>query len=508
MKNHKRIDDLLVDYLCSHYEPEDYNKIIMENGLLFVLKEYDVLNLETAAINHDELANNKVVSIINKKYIEEIVSNLNANNIIPWCFKGHVLQSLLYDDNCIRPAGDIDLYVENDDFSRSVSVIENLGFVLCESRDRSHHYRFRKGHMVLELHRRFFNPFTEIDESVFSEENVILCNDFPYKYKTLNYTLTLLHLIYHLYMDACLSRINLLYAFEYHTVPAIPRFFFRAYEIALFAYLYNDKIEWKKIIDNINSQNLRSVFQGAIKGIDRIFYNVFPYEFMNAINRIIYMKDERDYVYDTIKKLDQVERIAFLTEYIKQNRNTSANRIELNRGQKMLVCDNSQTVYDGQSLLAEVFMNNNEFGVVVTFIVLADCFSFSEENEYEPLNNEGVHILLCSAIKGTYSNLFIFLKNQNNKICPIVFDLKNNKKLEENCINASFEFTNGGYSLSIKLNQKYLYEKGLDENFYFGFVISNCDKQSQFRKNEIISSSIPKEWYNPAYHYEIIVNHI
>lgn len=98
------------------------------------------------------------------------------------------------------------IYISPNNFNNALKILFKLGYCLVDNTTilNKHHVSLHKDKVVVELHKNIFNPFTEIDES-YLRANIrtyVLDNQNVF---TFNITATLLHLIYHLYMDTYLA---------------------------------------------------------------------------------------------------------------------------------------------------------------------------------------------------------------------------------------------------------------------------------------------------------------
>ena len=95
---------------------------------------------------------------------EEITNIFNANNINHVFFKGSVL-SKIYDDPSVRTRGDIDLYIDSNDFNKAKSLLIENGYILDTGViDCMHHESVTKNGIEIELHFRMFD--SDMDKKV------------------------------------------------------------------------------------------------------------------------------------------------------------------------------------------------------------------------------------------------------------------------------------------------------------------------------------------------------
>lgn len=128
----------------------------------------------------------------------KICQMLNSYEIEYITFKGVVLAHALYNNVYERYFRDIDLYVDENYFDKSYKLLLNAGYKLYITNNSSmeHHIILTNKKVVVELHRKIFNPYLNIDETYF-KKNISTQQLFGNKIVTFNTTSTLLHLLYH-----------------------------------------------------------------------------------------------------------------------------------------------------------------------------------------------------------------------------------------------------------------------------------------------------------------------
>ena len=200
------IEEQLKFFLDNNFNDEDKFSLIKANGLSAIMENY-YSEYPLSEFARNMKSNNRVIHIVKQGQMVKLIKDFNHNDISVLYFKGEVLQSLLFENVDVRPAGDIDIYVVPDKFNTAMSVLKENGFVFRNSNtiNNNHHVQYVKGHIKLELHKNLFNPFTKINETIFFDHLI------PYQCKgysclTFDKTATILHLFYHLYMDTLLSQ--------------------------------------------------------------------------------------------------------------------------------------------------------------------------------------------------------------------------------------------------------------------------------------------------------------
>lgn len=278
------IEEQLKLFLDNKFKDEDKFSLIKTNGLSAIMANY-YRDYSLSEFAKKMKSNNRVIHIVKQQQMAKLVKDFTHNDISVLYFKGEVLQSLLFENIDLRPAGDIDIYVVPDKFNTAMSVLRENGFVFRNSNtiNNNHHIQYVKGYIKLELHRNIFNPFTKINETIFFDHLVSYqCKE--YNCLTFDKTATILHLFYHLYMDTLLSKHNFDTIME-NNISMAKRFLFRAYEIAKYVFIFKDQIEWDQINSDITSQKLCVYFKNMIIMINYIFPEILPELFLNSVHK-------------------------------------------------------------------------------------------------------------------------------------------------------------------------------------------------------------------------------
>lgn len=496
----------LLSYIGQNFEDENVKEILLKNSLLGVVFENSALdNDEKNILFYNRLIKKKHMSVSLK--IQNILQN---NDIKCIFFKGLFLSQKLYNDPLKRISADIDLYVHKKDYYAALKILLHSGFILINKKylKNNHHIAITDGEILIELHKNILNPFTMIDEKyIVSNIDTIKIENNPFQ--TFDTTATLLHLIYHLYMDTSLTVIGLYDILTKKNIPKTKRFLYRAYEIALFSEKYYNQIKWEEIIGDIKKQKLRIIFKKMVMDILEIFPNIFPEFFLQAIYQLDYIEDERDQLYKfiidfEIEANDNIDSI--LTNYIDVNWNKRAEKnIHKKAGESILLTKKFMGEKNNQDLSCSIETETITEGLRIIFKISNDDFCISEINDYNTLGSDGVHLLLCGTEEYSYNSIFFFPKLIDGKIKVVVCDVLNSKNtiLDNDLINADFYKTNSNYTIIATIKDKFLEENHLQTYFYIGLVISNCSSKTHYRNNQLILSEKESEWYNPVYFAKI-----
>lgn len=496
-----KCDEQILYYLENNYKTlNDKNNILIENSLPFHLYP-DFENKSTKK----SILSNRIYELATQKEIAKINKVFFKNNISAIFFKGLVLSHQLYPKTYMRKVGDIDLFVLEGSFETAANILLNLGYNFSkpEKMSADHHVVLNNDMFFIELHKSIYHPMIGVEENYLkSNINLMKIND--ESLLTFNTTATLLHLIYHLYMDTYLSAGSLYNIFANKTIPKAGRFFYRAYEIALFSEKYYNQIKWEDIIKDIKKQKLRISFKKMIMDILEIFPNTFPESFIDMVFQHEYIEDERDQLYKflinaEIKTNDNIDSI--LSDYIDVNWDKRIGKnIHKKSGESILLTKKSE---DGENedISCNVETKKTTEGLRIIFKVSNSDLSISEINDYNTLGSDGVHLLLCGTEKYSYKSIFFFPKLIDDEIKIVVCDVLNNKNtiLGDDLINADFYKTDNNYTIIANIKNRFLEENHLKTYFYMGLVISDCNSETHYRKNQLILSEIESYWYNPVY---------
>ncbi len=490
---------ILKNYIIKKYGLDDFQNIVNNNRLQCFFIE-DPLN--------SMFLSNKANVISLKNELIKTTSNFQNKGIKYITFKGVVLANRLYDNIYIRCFSDIDIFVNPENFDKALTILYEDGYSLryLESLQGLHHIVLKKGTIVLELHKNILNPFTKIDETYMREhtENVVISNQ---KIRTFDITATLIHLIYHLYMDTCLSSNNI-YAINTNKSYGIAkRFLYRAYEIALFAEKYCKDIKWNDIISDIKTQKLRIVFKYMFEDILEIFPNAFPAKLVDVINSLEYVSEQNDDVYKiirTAKAVNDNNGDLLLSKYIDENWNYNNTATYKHLGECFKISKPvGEEPSENKTLSCELLIDRCKEGISLQFTVSDDDFYVSDYNNFGTLESDGVHLLLCGTQKYTYMSIFLVPKIKNDSIEVFAYDVLNNTVIDSMDIQARIQKYDDYYVLQAVLSNEFLSKHEIDKYFYVGFVISDCDRETKYRKNALVSAEPASEWYNPLHFLKV-----
>ena len=462
----------------------------------------------------DKNAHISIIRNNRSKYTYNLYTLLNIrdvfckNNIPLITFKGMSLAKMLYQDRTIRPVGDIDIYVGKEQFETAINLLFGIGFSLKKANglDNVHHVVLTNKYTIIELHRHILTPLIGVSEKYLLNHTGNLTIN-KVQIKTFDVTATLLHLIYHLYMDTYLASNNIYFFTNRKQFGIAKRFIFRAYEIALFAEKYFKDIKWNDIISDIKIQKLRIVFKYMAEDILEIFPNVFPAKLVDVINSLEYVSEQNDDVYKIIRtaKAAHDNNVDFvLSKYIDENWNCNNTATCKHLGECFEISKPvGEEPCKNKTLSCELLIDRCEKGISLQFTVSDDDFYISDYNNFGTLESDGVHLLLCGTQKYTYMSIFLVPKIKNDSIEVFAYDVLNNTVIDSMDIQARIQKYDDYYILQAVLSNEFLSKHEIDKYFYVGFVISDCDRETKYRKNALISSDPETEWYNPLHFLKV-----
>lgn len=502
------ITTMLIDYLNKKYG-EDALSVISQNALYYILgdKYVEFDNSDITSIKR-----RRAIMALNQNALLKITEWFYSNEINYINFKGVVLSNRLYNNSTSRNAGDIDIFVNKKDYDRAYQILLDKGYVLKYENGytNQHHIVLKNNTSVVELHRNIYHPAINIDETYLRNhlDVIRICNN---PVCTFNTTATLLHLIYHLYMDFWLESGDMYYFLTKKRFPKVGRFLYRAYEIALFSSKYYDEISWIDIQNDILNQKLRLVFKKMILDITDIFVDIFPQSLMETVLVIDYVDDDRDQLYKYLMetKVEQndenIEDI--LCRYIEENWLIhKENNISKRVGESIILIKKEQGNID-TSLSCIINTKKIANGIEVSFVVSDDDFCFSEENNYDIRASDGIHLLLCSTDKYSYSSIFFFPKRIDGAIKVVVCDMLNKKAvINDALLKSEFVELENGYIITAILSNEFIKNNHLTTHFYMGVVVSDCSNDTKRRKNQLVLSDDETQWYNPIHFARIDVD--
>lgn len=503
--NNIMISDLnILKYITTNQKDiEDYDDVVLKNDLpLHLIKNQNVIR--------EKLLSNKIYEVLTVREVSKIKNAFFKCRISPIFFKGIFLGRQLYEQSYVRRLGDIDIFVSEDVFNVAADILLDLGYIFSKSEKMAakHHVVFNNDLFFVELHKYIYHPMLSLNELYLTSNctSIILSNE---NFLTFDISATVLHLIYHLYMDTYLTYGSLYFVLVNRKIPKANRFLYRAYEISLFSEKYFEIINWEDIENDVSTQKLRIIFKKMIFDILEIFPNAFPKSFVDTVCKINYVDDGRDQLYKyfldrgIINNSESFDNS--LSNYINDNWKA---RIEKNIYKKVgetISLTKESSDETKQNLNCAIDTEKTIEGLKIVFRVSNDDFYISETDNYDTQASDGVHLLLCGTEEYSYNSIFFFPKQIDGEIRVVVCDVLNNRNqiLTDDLIKAEFSKTENDYTITAMLSNKFLKKNNLNSYLYMGLVISDCSSETHRRKNQLILSEEDSQWYNPTYFAKI-----
>ncbi len=224
---------------------EEKKRYLNNDNLIYLLAEEFKVEL-----TFDDIvkSNMKILFAGFQGVLLKIAATFEENDISYIMFKGISLACALYDEPYRRSIGDIDIFVEPNIYNRALELLIRMNYkIKYESGiENPHHIVLTNDKVTIELHKHIINPEMRIDEK-YLLSHVRKSKISGGEITTFDTTATLLHLLYHLYMDTCLNSENLYSILINKKIPQTNRFLYRAYEISLFSEKYFNEIKWEDI---------------------------------------------------------------------------------------------------------------------------------------------------------------------------------------------------------------------------------------------------------------------
>lgn len=503
-------NELLVRYLNRQYvDDESIAKVTNDNALYFSTAHLFGIDIEEkSSYNKNKLRYDLLL-----ESLAEIQNLFSVSNISFLLFKGVVLANRLYDKPQKRYVGDIDVFVDKKDFPAALTLLIRLGYSFWDEKSlyNEHHIVLVRDGVIIELHRKIFNPVLEINET-YLLKNTVSFSFSKYVIQTFDITATLLHLIYHLYVDTYWSH-SLHSVLNSAKAPKTKRFLYRAYEIALFSEKYGDEIKWAHIVNDLKHQKLRVFFKKMIQDIIAIFPNAFPDSYLQVVNNKAYIDDEHDIWCKRLLESTGVhEDLGFiLSGFIDDYWNKrSIENVHIKAGERFIL--NNLFIKDDEEdnykLTCEVFTEKSDSDLKLTFKITNDDFCFTKIDDYDTTASDGIHLMLFGTEKYSYNSIYIFPKIINGEVKAIPVDVKHSERLvmDASLVDTTCKYANGNYTVTVMLKNKFLRDNHLNKYFYMGLIVVDCSTKTKKRKAELILSDIYDEWYNPTYYAKIEID--
>lgn len=486
----------------------EHNIILTQENMIFYLKNN--LKIDKKISNKEFALIGQLDFLRTKNIILDLIDIFQKNDISYLMFKGLVLSKKLYKNPYCRPAGDIDIFVDYVNYDIAIKKLILSGYEPYNDihAENIHHIVFYKNNYIIELHKNILNPFTNIDETYIRNHTEKISIDGT-DVTTFDNTATLLHLIYHLYMDSVNQLESLYSVYSKKIFSKGSRFLYRAYEIALFSEKYYNDINWEDFKKDILNQKIKIVFKKMISDIVEIFPDVFPDDVLEAIYNMKFAECEKDLFYNAYyeefpidsKELPDNFLARFIEESWKKRRDKN---IVKNIGDSLYF---EESTDENFKLTCTVNSYRKSDDIILKFCVSKNDFYCSEENEYSTHKSSGVHIILCGTEGNSYNynSIFFTPKQNNGNVVLISRDLINDTNIEDDLIKAQIDIHEDKYIITAIFTNKFLKQNNIEKHFYMGLVISDCSSKTKERKCTLISTEDKSRWYDPTCYIKFIL---
>lgn len=502
------VNEVLVSYLKKQCGDKDSTiKHLEENTLIFPIAYLFGIDIEK---QFSYKINKFRYDYIVKRYVEiqELFSEANINTIL---IKGIALANRLYDKPQKRSVGDVDIFVDEMDFSTALTLLIRAGYDFCDKKTfyNEHHVALIRENVLVELHKSIYNPILTVNEK-YLLKHITPFSFSEHTIQTFDITATLLHLIYHLYQDTYWSHYSLHSVLTSEKIPTTRRFLYRAYEIALFSEKYYNEIKWDHIIDDLKQQKLRVFFKKMICDIVAIFPNAFPNSYIQVVDHIAYIDDEHDVwcrrLIESTCSQEDLKFIlsSFIDDYWEKH---SLQNIHIKAGEsftlnKPYIKDEED---DNYKLTCQVSTERTNEDLRLTFKVTNTNLCLTAADNYDTAASDGIHLMLFGTEKYSYNSIYIFPKIINGEAKAIPVDVKHSERsvMDTSLVDTTCEYAEGYYTVMLILKNKFLQDNKLSRYLYMGLIVVDCSIETNKRKAELVLPNDYNEWYNPTYFAKI-----
>lgn len=441
LNNMSDINQKLIEFLKNNYTEENILKEIQKNSLQYILSDLVSSNTLQCIAHRLRYRNHQ-------KELLCIVSEFNQRDVPYIVFKGIVLGKQLYNDPLVRNAGDIDVFVNEQYFKEALYILFDLGYQYKDSNSKNnkHHIELVRDSIVVELHHDFFTPIFGLSTKYLQEHNMQIVID-NQSVTTLDVTATFLHLLYHLYMDQRFTTENnsnyLFFVNGSYKVKA-KRFLFRAYEISLYVELFGNEIKWQDIIQDIFMQNLTIDFNHVICKIQEIFGEIFPKQFVEALNQKSWTISTNGAINEYMSWRDTAESIN-LSDFILSTRKNFqclhySQEIEINDSSEIILNPYGTYIIGGEHIHApneisyKLKVDTVKEGLTLTITICdTDLLPWHNALQFKS-DSDNISIILVSLNQYSFVHYTIYFVKTDSGIEARVFDcIKNSWIINANC---------------------------------------------------------------------------
>lgn len=515
------VNDVLYKYLTETYG-DKANNITEQNELQLIFKE-------TAPIYTEQYIINKVHEVYRKKVLYATNDLLVKHGITPIHFKGVTLSHMLYDDPYTRSVGDIDIYVNEKDYSRALEILFSNGYTLFED-VVGHHVSLLKDDICVEVHSNFVKDYIDFDPLYFTETAVDITVD-NIKLKTLSVTATLIYLFYHNYMHlvGMRSYYNIdLTMYTFCMIEIYDAIYHRYYDAALLIEKYGDEILWDDFVDIIYTKSLHYEFGYIIQEFNNIF-NLIPKDIYNKLINKDYTASEDGNIKYEIEFLHRKSYPALSNDelyhrYISDKWDSRMNiSCPQSDNRKAIVQLSTYTEYISENdstpedISAYYEMNIDDENLYLTIHVtdnvlifrndlnnyqMAERYKYYEATDYIDIK------IINSAGKYNYSGITLLPHYVNDGITVTAFYIFDGRCSDiSESVKSEINLTDDDYIVKTSIALKYIQVQNQINNcFYIDVAIQDCDDVSVGRKTTLSSHNRAYAWYDPRGYCKVTIS--
>ena len=155
--------------------------------------------------------------------------------------------------------------------------------------------------------------------------------------------------------------------------------------------------------------------------------------------------------------------------------------------------------------MCEVCYNYSDAETIIIFNINKVKKDFVYSDNFEPLENDGIHLLLCTVNPFEYKSVFVFFRQDKGELLAIPYEINENRIVGEGELKCRIIDGERKFILEVKVNNDCLFGERDRCELYFGYVISVCDSQKKSRCMSWVLTDEEKNWYNPLYFRKLIL---
>lgn len=500
-----KVDDI---FLENAKKKEDVCRYLDENSLFLYFGDKIELNSKAREYFDSRLEQNKVIEVYRFIEILKIDKAFRNVGINPVFFKGSLLARILYEDkHYLRMAGDIDLWVNPENFDGALNILYELGYVLDyeETLFDEHHIMMENGKFLVELHHNIIDPRMGIDET-YLLSNIVEFEANNHKLLTFSLSATLLHLIYHIYADIIMNTGFRGFYVNGKILDLPERFDYRAYDIVRFIELYNDKILWEDLIDDIRNQNLDVIFYCFIRYINDI-YDVFPESFIfevknkccvyNSENKAIlnylgFLRSSKEFIISE----PLVSYLDIIWSGMYMNAGRERRSLCVNEFDSKKISNKDSYIIQGKQPSSEKDLSfkldywSDEECLWLEIKVKDDAVIFADE-KFNSYGCDCIGLILVDTNPYIFKQIFIFPLKEDEHISGVVMNMNKKERITDGTVKAKVTLNDDGYTALVCISRKLF---SLNSYTYFDLLVCDCDENGGEKKTTMNVFGNPYDW--------------